>query len=134
VVGGEEPIEDDELLYRRIPHAPHYFDPEVSPEPSPEAFRPRPNDKTGISVLREKYATPEEAARPPRGKRYWVAVLRAGDLRAHGLDVVPRPEGDAPGHAEIPALNYKNRRTDAAEEAQQLLARKLCLKILGPLP
>lgn len=78
--------------------------------------------------------TPEQVTENDRGKQYYVAVLCAGDLRAEGLDVVPRPEANAPGHAEVPGLTYDNRRTDTAEEAQQLLARKLCLKILGPLP
>ena len=129
---GTEPIEDEEYLYRRIVFK--YFDPDQGEEPSPQAFHPRSYDKTGLSVFRAKYVTPEQVAKNDRGKQYYVAVLRAGDLRAQGLDVVPRPEGNAPGHAELPGLTYDSRRTDAVEEAQQLLARKLCLKILGPLP
>jgi len=129
---GAEPIEDDECLYRRVRL--DYYDPKQADEPSPLAFHPRDYDQTGISVFRAKYTTPELVAQNDRGKRYYVAVLRAGDLRAHGIHVVPRPEGHPSGHAEIPELTYENRRTDAAEEAKQLLARKLCLRIIGPLP
>ena len=132
---GSEPIENDEHLYRRIPVQPQYYDPSQGPEPSPLAFHPRKDDKTGISVFRAKYVTPEQLAQSGRGKRYYVAVLRVGDLRNHGLEVVPRIEGHAlPGHAELPNLTFENKRSDAAEEAKQILARKLCLKILGPFP
>jgi len=129
---GTEPIEDDEYLYRRVSLP--YFDRTQGGEPSPWAFRPRKYDITGISLFRAKYTTPEEIARNARGKQYYIAVLRAGDIRSHGLDVVPIPQGHAPGHVEIPSLTHANRRTDAAEEAIQVLARKLCLKILGPFP
>lgn len=129
---GVEPIEDDECLYRRV--SLDYYDPDQADEPSPLAFHPRAYDQTGISVFRAKYTTPELVVQNDRGKRYYVAVLRAGDLRAHGIQVVPCAEGHPSGHAEIPGLTYENRRTDAAEEAKQLLARKLCLRIIGPLP
>ena len=129
---GTEPVDDHETLYRRIML--EHFDPDQGLEPSPKAFHPRKYDQTGLSVFRAKYATPEDVARNDRGKRYYIAVLRAVDLRANGLDVIPRTEGNVPGHAELPGLTYENRYTDAAVEAKQLLARKLCLKILGPLP
>ena len=79
-------------------------------------------------------ATKQASRSYDRGKRYYVAVLRAGDLRSRGLQVVPRVEGHAPGHAEIPQLTYESRKEGEAKEAEQLLARKLCLEILGPLP
>lgn len=129
---GAEPIEDDELLYRRV--VLEYFNGGKGEEPSPEAFSPRTYDKTGISLFRAKYTTPQDVAQNDRGKRYWVAVLRAGNLRANGLQVLPKAEGHPTGHAEIPDLTYENRHEDAAEEAKQLLARKLCLEVLGPLP
>lgn len=127
-----EPIEDDEDLYRRIPL--QYFDPRQGREPSPHAFHPGKHDETGISLFRARYISPEEVAQNDRGKQYYVAVLRAGQLRANGLDVVPRPDEHKAGHAEIPSLTYENRHNDAAEEAKQLLARKLCREILGPFP
>ncbi|MDY7009862.1 MAG: hypothetical protein SVV80_03830 [Planctomycetota bacterium] len=129
---GSEPMEDDEYLYRRI--LLQYFNPSQGSEPSPKAFRPRKHDETGLSVFRAKYVTPEQVAQNDRGKRYYVARLRAGDLRDNGIKVVPRIEGHEPGHAELPDLTYDNRSTDVGEEAQQLLARRLCLEVLGPFP
>ncbi len=129
---GSEPIENDEILYRRI--LLWYYDPNQGAEPSPKAFRPREYDKTGLSVFRKKYVTPEQVTQNNRGKSYYVAVLRAGDLRDNGIEVVPGIEGHEPGHAELPNLTYDNRDTDAGEETQQLLAQKLCLEVLGPFP
>ena len=130
---GTEPVEDEELLYRRIPLQPQWYDPATG-WPTPLAFNPRRDDLTGLSFCRAKYTTPIEAARNDRDKQYYIAVLRAGDLREHGLDVVPKPLSNDPGHCEMPVLNYQERKTDRAEEAKLLLARKLCLRVLGPLP
>lgn len=127
-----EPIEDEELLYRRIQLV--HFNPSEGQEPSPRAFHAGKRDKTGISMFRKKFATVEDVARNDRGKRYYIAVLRAGDLCANGIKVVPRPQEDRPGHVELPGLTYENRKSDASEEAKQLLARRLCLEVLGPFP
>ena len=126
-----EPIEDDELLYRRI-DLPEYYDPQEGPDLSPHAFHPRQHDRTGISFYRARYFTPEQVARRGRRNRYYIAVLRAGDIRASGLAIAPRTEGHQLGHVELPGLKHENRRSNAGQEAEQLLARKLCLKILGP--
>ena len=128
---GAEPIDDDEILYRRIPHL-HYDS--AFGWPTPEAFKPRHDDLTGLSFCRAKYTTPIEEARKGQGKQYYIAALRAGDLREHGLDVTPKPLSNDPGHCEMPVLNYQERKTKRAEEAKLLLARKLCLRVLGPLP
>ncbi|HNQ23513.1 MAG TPA: hypothetical protein PKK06_10505 [Phycisphaerae bacterium] len=129
-----QPIADDELLLRRIPANPEYFNPDVDPHPSPFAFRPRADDNTGLSLVRMKFASVREVAANPRGKHYYVAVLRAADLRDHGLSVVPRPLPDNPGHSEIPELTYANRSTSEAKEMQLLLAERLCVRIEGPFP
>ena len=131
---GSEPIADDELLYRRIPDSLNLYDPNSEPHLLPDAFRPNANDTTGLSVYRAKYKSVEEAARGREGKRYYVAVSRAGDLRAAGIDVVPRPREGDPGHAEVPGLNYQNRKSDQAIERKLLLAQKLCLRVEGPFP
>src|SRR3989442_13542480 len=101
---GTEPIGDDELLYRRVPASLNLYDPTAVPNLLPDAFRPNANDTSGLSVHRAKYKSVEQAARGRAGKQYYVVILRAGDLRAKGIEVSPRPlEGD-PGHAEIPGL------------------------------
>lgn len=102
----------------------------------PEAFGPhKQRDVTGISVSRGKHRSVEEAARGQPGKTYFVAVLRAGDLRQRGISVVPRPETPAgfdPAHAELPELNGANYKTDATLELQRVLAEELCLRVEGP--
>jgi hypothetical protein len=129
---GSEPIEDDEILLRRIPIA--LFDATSDPKPSAEAFHPMPYDATGISVSRRKYISAEEVARNPRGKSYYVALLRMTDLRAEGIRVEPRPTADNPGHAEFPEIRYDNRKSVEVEQWKVALATRVCLGVLGPFP
>ena len=131
---GSEAIADHELLYRRIPAASGFYDPQADPNPSPLAFRPTQQDTTGLSLSRAKYKNPEQAARGREGKRYYVAVLRAGELRRLGMDVVPRPLADDPGHCEIMELSFANRKAMPFAEWQALLAEQLCLRVEGPFP
>jgi hypothetical protein len=132
MVESVEPIDDDELLFRRVPVSAGWHHPDQKPVLEPEAFRPNKNDSTGISLFREKYTTIEEAARGRPGRSYYVAVLRAGDLRASGMDVVPRPLEGSPGHVEIGNLTYENRKSRQAVEWRFLLAERLCLRVEGP--
>ncbi len=129
-----EPITDDEELYRRIPVSQNYYDPSIPEPPSPKAFRPRESDETGLSIQRAKFASEEEICTNDRGSRYYVAVLRAADLRARGIEVVSRPLSGNPGHAELPQLRYENRRNPEPEELQVMLARELCVRVVGPFP
>lgn len=131
---GTESVADHELLYRRIPVSQGYYDPATDSDPSPLAFKPTRNDSGGLSVYRAKYTTLARAARGRPGKRYYVAVLRAGDLRAMGIEVAPRPIRDDPGHAEIVGLTYEERKRMPYYEWQTLLAEQLCLRIEGPFP
>ncbi len=123
-----EPIADDELLYRRVPVSKGWYDANGL---SPEAFDPRLDELSGISVYRAKLMSIEDAARGKSKKGYWVAVLRAGDLRNQGIKVVPRPEPDDPGHAELPDLTCENRLTIPAQECKLRLSQ-LCLRVEGP--
>lgn len=131
---GWEPIGDDEILYRRIPVSNNFYDPATG-KLSPEAFAPhKENDETGLSVSRGKYKSVEEAARNRPGKSYFVAVLRAADLRKDGINVVPRPQlpdGFDPAHAELPDLNSANRKDSETQECKRKLV-KLSLEIKGP--
>ena len=131
--GGIEPIEDDELLYRRIPVSMGWF---VANRLSAQAFGPRKDELTGISVFREKYKSLEDAARGKSKQGYYVAVLRAGDLRHRGIEVVPRPnlpDGQYdPAHAELPDLNAATYTDDITLERQRILAEELCLRVEGP--
>ena len=131
-----ESIADEELLYRRVPISTGWYNPE-NESLSPEAFAPhKTNDITGLSVTREKYKSIEEAAQGRPGKSYYVAVLRAGDLRKSGITVASLPDvpdGYDPGHAEIPGLNADNRKEDKTLERKLLLV-ELCLRVEGPFP
>ena len=131
---GSEPIADHEILYRRIPAASGFYDPLVDPSPSPLAFRPTTYDTTGLSLSRAKYTDLDQAGRGREGKRYYVAVLRAGELRRLGIEVVPKPLESDPGHCEIAELTFANRKAMPFAEWQALLAEQLCLRIEGPFP
>jgi len=98
---GTEPIDDEELLYRRIPKSQGWYDPALPCPVSPEAFGPQKHDEKGISVWRAKYRTLKEAAQGRPGKTYYVAVFRAGDLKEKGIEVTPTPHEGGPGHASI---------------------------------
>jgi hypothetical protein len=126
---GTEAIDDDEILYRRIPVSKNWYTTEGGV--SPEAFDPRPDEKTGISVYRGKYKSAEEAAQGKSKRGYYVAEFLAGDLRAKGVAVVPRPLAADPGHSELPGLTCDNRLTREAQELKVLLAN-LHSDVKGP--
>lgn len=128
---GTEPIDDDELLYRRIPVSMSWYS---NNQLSPEAFDPRPDETTGISIYRDKYKTIEEVAKGKSKKGYFVVVFRARDLRQRGIEIVPRPDtpdGWDAGHAELPSLTASNRDSDAAMETKLALTT-LPIAIRGP--
>jgi hypothetical protein len=125
---GSEPVEEDEILYRRIPVSTGWYS---ASGLSPEAFDPRPDEVSGISLYRAKYKQLEEAAKGRSKKGYYVAVFRAGDLFAQGIQVSPRPSPNDAGHAELPQLTCDNRETDEAINRKMLLST-LPLRIEGP--
>lgn len=133
---GSEVIDDDELLYRRIPASTNWYDP-ATRVLSFAAFGPhRKQDITGLSVTRAKHKSIEETARGGAGRSYYVAVLRVGDLRRRGIEVVPRPDlpdgQHDPSHAELPDLTSETRKTNQTLERQRILAEELCLQVEGP--
>jgi hypothetical protein len=133
---GFEPVEDNELLYRRVPESQGWYDASTR-DLSPQAFAPhKDRDTTGLSVSRAKYRSIEEAAQGRAGKNYFIAILRAGDLRKRGIEVIPRPvlpTGEIdPSHAELANLNSANRKDDATLQRQRALATELLLSVDGP--
>ena len=131
-----EAVADDELLYRRISVAanPQLYDPTTG-SLSDKAFGPhKSSDQTGLSLFRARYKTIEEAAKGQPGRTYYVAVLKAGDLREAGIAVEPRPhvpDGYDISHVELPQLNSANYRSDETQERQRVLA-DLALEVKGP--
>ena len=127
------PIEDDEILYRRIPIAQGWYDPANDSKPSPQAFRPRKDDDTGLSLVRDgEYNTIEEAANGPSPYGYYVAILQVDELRKHGLTVVPSPVEGIRGHVELTDLTYANRKTNNAQNIMLKLAEELTSRVEGP--
>lgn len=121
---GEEPIEDDEILYRRVPAV--WFDGNSVDE---QVFLPHPkNDPDGLSLSRAKYKSIEEAAKPPTlrpGKIYYVARLRARALHEADLSIEPKPLEDDPGHCILPDLRSENRGSDETSKLAIILVRGL---------
>jgi hypothetical protein len=132
-------VDDEEFVLRRIPRSTGWYDP-AADIVDPRAFRPPERDTTGLSVSRAKSdahpdfrSAAEDAAAGGNASGYYVAVLRVGDLRAHGIDVVSKPElPENPGHAEIPMLTYATRKSDEATDAISLMAGKLIIRVEGP--
>lgn len=96
-------IVDDEYLLRHIPGGSLWQAP--GPRITSANFRIRHDrNETGISVTRLIITTPERllelvAGSLQTGSR--VASARAGEVRALGLRVVPKPLEEDPGHSEI---------------------------------
>lgn len=123
-----DPVADDELLYRRVPVSKGWY---ASGGLSPEAFLPRRDEDTGISVFRAKYKTLDDAAHGRSKQGYYVAVFRAGDLRRAGIEVAAAPLVDEPGHAELTDLTCHNRHLPESIERQRILATSY-LEVKGP--
>lgn len=132
---GEEPIGDDELIYRRIPVNTGFYNVEAR-EVSRNAFSPSPRDTTGVSVSRSKYSTAEEAAQEgSAGKQYYVAVLNAKEMKDAGIELTPKPDlGDgkfSAAHAELPQLNISRKKDSETQERMEKL-RSLVIRVEGP--
>lgn len=91
--GENDPVADDEILHRRVPDSQGWI---VGQQVSWNAFKPRPDDGTSLSLYRAKFLSLEDAARGLSKHGYYVLALRAGNLRAAGIDIVPRPNDDLP--------------------------------------
>jgi hypothetical protein len=96
-------IGDDECLLRHIPGGSLWQAP--GPRITSANFQVRHDrNETGVSVTRLKFTPPERLLELIGGsidKGSRVASTRAGDVRAPGLKVVPKPLPDDAGHAEI---------------------------------
>lgn len=127
------PIEDDEIVYCRIPVSRDWY---VDGVLYGEAFEPRKEEHSGISVYRKRFKSLEDVAQGKSRKGYFVVSLRVSDLRAGGIAIEPRPDtedGWDDAHAELPGLNAGNRKTDEAEEFQAILAELgVKLPVAGP--
>jgi hypothetical protein len=103
-----EPVDDSEFVYRRI--HPKFYTVTARVPVLYEAFRPSRSDDTGLSVLRARFAQPEDCLAgidPADVRGYAVARLSVRELRSLALTVYPDPvAGGPPGHAVIPELSW----------------------------
>lgn len=95
------PVGDDEVVLRHVPGGPTWQEPPDGRITSFN-FRPRPGEY-GVSVSRSALTTPAvlmaRLGDPASGSR--IAAAAVADIRALGLEVVPDPLDDDPGHALI---------------------------------
>ncbi|MGH7135893.1 MAG: hypothetical protein ACREHD_09145 [Pirellulales bacterium] len=127
--GEDQPISDDETLYRRVPVSQNWI---RGGKILPEAFQPRRDDTTGLSVFRAKFRKLEDVAKGASKYGYYVLEMRAGDLRTADIEIVPKVDEQVPGHAEIPSLAFQQPETDLSLAHRQRLADDLVTGIHGP--
>lgn len=95
-------VVDDEMILRHIPGGTTWQAP--GPRITSKNFVLRADrNETGLSVSRASLTPPAallaRVGKPELGSR--VAEATAADVRALGLEIVPVPLPDDPGHAEI---------------------------------
>src|SRR5438132_10723311 len=101
-MSGTDDIADDEILLRHIPGGTLWQAP--GPRITSANFQLRHDrNETGVSVTRLQITTPQRllglvGGSPQKGSH--IASVRVGDVRALGLQVVPRPLEEDMGHAE----------------------------------
>jgi hypothetical protein len=109
-----DPVQADEFVYRRIHR--NFYDASIPTCIRREAFRPNPNDTTGLSVFRAAFLQPADTlANIDASKRsdYYVVRFAVQDLLRLGLTVVPEPVPNGPlGHAIIPELSWQAYQAD----------------------
>ncbi len=101
-------VEDSEIVYRRIHTS--FVDVDAPIPISPAAFRPNPNDTTGLSVFRARFLSAADTLATVaalKRREYYIAGISAGDLLRLGLTIIPEPVAGGPrGHAVIPELSW----------------------------
>ena len=97
------PLTDDEVLYRRIPPGDTFQVPPSGRIASGNFTLRHDLNEVGLSVGRANFMTAAELVgrQPPPTDGWRVAAATVAEIRRLGLDVVPVPLPDNPGHAEI---------------------------------
>ena len=124
----DEPIDRDELLYRRVIHN-HYKQGDPTLPLPYAALKPEKRDITGLSLFRNRYRTAESIVRP--GRPDYVAVFHVGTLLDNGINVVISEAGGS-GHVEIPDVTYDRRKDIHVTEIIDLMTKELYREVLGP--
>lgn len=138
MIDSPDEIIDSELVMRRLPAKPPWYDPLRGPVA--EAFKPhRSSDSDGLSVSRmeseehPEFLTPLKLAESgPSKDGYYVAILPVKGLREAGMKLeVDRVPGN-PGHALIVNMRSDNRKSDEVAQWTQMMAERLTTRIEGP--
>lgn len=130
------PITDDEFVLRRVSEKSGWYKPESVRPFAWVAFKPNEKDVRGLSVWRETYTTPEQAAgnnaRP--ASRYFLFKLNVGRLREAGVIVEPSTDEGGAGHASLVNLNARRYAEDknAVQELARTIAEELVECVEGP--
>ena len=116
-------VGDAEWLLRKVPSGnAAYYDPSLKTPLQRIAFRPNEYDVDGISFFRETFVSPRSLGYEGRKPPYYVVRLRARQVAAIGLRILPLPDPDQPpGHLVLRELCYKARQTVAEKEAASRL-------------
>ena len=132
---GHEPVNPDELIYRRVAEKTGYYRSHPTPVLSPKAYNPTNNDVDGISVHRALFLAGPEAAAAfgVLDKSYYIVEIRAGDIQNEGIFIRPDPTSTDPSHAVIPEINTAQRDTVKAKQKMERI-RNLPFKVYGPFP
>ena len=104
-----DPVSENEYVYRKVLKQWHdAFPPFPDARIDRQAFRPTPDDTTGLSVSRALFVEPEQLDRDKNGNpgRYYIARLHVEKILGLGLSVEPDPMDWPPGHALIPEIRY----------------------------
>jgi len=135
MLDGHEPVDPNEMVYRRVAVKTGYYKLGRLPPISQKAFNPIDgNDDDGISLFRAKYGGPEDVAAGGRaGTDYFVIEMRAGDLFGVGMILEADPRPGIPGHAQVPSVNCATR---DSKEVQEIMdrARHVAFQAHGPFP
>lgn len=130
----QDPISPDEYVLRRISKDTLRYNPSLHEPITRLAFEPSKRDISGISVFRELFVSAETVAKAGRGANgCCVARLRASEIVALGLTIIPDPQDDQlPGHALIPELSAQQVKENKSQskEIQHKLAKVAGLNIV----
>lgn len=97
-MSGTDDVADDETLLRHVPSGTRWQAP--GPRITSGNFELRPNE-TGVSVSRSHITSAQRLLERLGQEGSRIAAARAGDGRALGFRIVPKPMDEDQGHAEI---------------------------------
>ena len=128
MANGQDPIADDEIIYRRVPEC--WFD-AATRKPLDQAFQPsKQRDITGLSVSQGEVQNRRGSCFWPTRKDVLRRLSSGVGRETSGNRIRSRPTPDDPGHSEFPDLRADNYKDDLTLIRQRRLVA-LCT-VEGP--